>query len=423
MATRSRRKLIVVMIDGLSADYFNTHSENLPTLAMMAERGLYVRRLKSDVPATSMPGRTSMVTGVPADKHGIYGNYLFDGTTFRCANPNDVLVPTIAKHAKEIGLDVASIGYAMVRPSDTTIFHPPWWIRGWLQGSRFAKVSLDLYEGPNLAVRDPEERLSGLKTPHFPKQRSSTPDGQVLDKATVDLSSDRVLVNMAAGLACSPAPPDLILTEISSTDTIQHVFGYESDVSEWALGVADMLIASLLYALNLEGRQDDYVVAVTSDHGHSAIETAIYPNVIIPGATWQSEGATLHVATSNANERQDVVSRLSHFGAEPYESAHIPLTSRSNIATFMAPPGHSFEESPQNLPSNQPTGQPRYLSSHGLKPGSPGDDRPCFFFGAGIPIETLETAAAEEFAPTLASILGLPLEPYPSSPLRNLSSV
>jgi len=416
---RASAKVILIMIDGLSADYLIAHRAYLPTLAGLAERGLYVKRLRSDVPATSMPGRTSLLTGLPAQRHGIYGNYILDGDTFRCASPDDVLVPTLARQAKEAGLDVASIGYAMVRPEDTSVFHPPWWVRGWLEESRFAKASLATYDGPKLAIKDPDARLSGLRAAPLPT--ASPPQHALLAKVTTDLASDGALMRMAARIACSSAPPDLILSEIAATDPVQHLFGYASAISHWSLTAADLFVSSLLHQLSVAGRDQDYILAVTSDHGHSAIETAIFPDVVIPGALWQSEGATLHVAAAPGPARERMSERLAAFGVESHESEHVPAAARSRVATFTAPAGHSFEERPRELAEDQPTGKPRYVSSHGLRPGSPADDRPCIFFGPGIPREVHEYAAPEQFAPTLASALGLPLDPYPAPPLRYLS--
>lgn len=401
----SRRKLIVILIDGLSADYFNDHSSRLPNLATLAARGTSVARLRSAVPATSMPGRTSMITGAPSQVHGVFGNHVFDGRSFRCALPSDVAVPTIARRAKEAGRCVASVGYAMVRPEDADLFQPPWWLRGWMRGSRFAKVS----GGAELA---------GLFTPQGDHGRFSTVSGEAEDSTEegADRSSklmrgfacDQQTLRTVAALACSDNPPDLILTEVAMTDQVQHSFGYESQAAHWSLATADLLVGFLLYQIELAGRQDDYSIVVTSDHGHSPIDTAIFPEVVLPETLWESEGATLHVAVRDAVHRRQVERELVALGAEAIDSQHVPEAVREQIATFAAPERHSFEERPAGQMQEGPTGPPAYVSSHGLRPGAPADDRFCVFAGAGVARGVLSSATAEEFCPTLASILDLP---------------
>ena len=58
-----QRKLLLIMIDGVSADYFEAHPNRLPNLSSLAEDGYRVRRMRSAVPGTSMPGRASILTG------------------------------------------------------------------------------------------------------------------------------------------------------------------------------------------------------------------------------------------------------------------------------------------------------------------------------------------------------------------------
>lgn len=385
----AERKLIVILVDGLSADYFESHEARLPYLSLLRQQGTQVRRLRSPVPATSMPGRTSMITGAPSEQHGVFGNHVFDGTSFRCASPEDVAVPTVARRAKDAGLRVASLGYAMVRPGDASIYRQPWWLRGWESGSRFAKIAVPVG--------------GAAEQPALPEAEEAA-DAELVK----GLAGDHETMRAVADLACSDAPPDLILTEISTTDQIQHRFGYESEAAHWSLATADLLVGALLHRLELTGRRDDYVVVATSDHGHSPIETAIYPDLALPGALWQSEGATLHVAVRDDRERREAERRLADLGAAATDSGHVPAALRGRIATFVAPARHSFEESPAGQRGTSPTGRPAYVSSHGLRPGTPADDRFCLFAGAGVPRGLVETASAEQFCPTLASILGLP---------------
>lgn len=68
--------LIVLMLDGISADSFARRRAHMPHLARLAEGGLVVERLSAEICGTSFPGRTSILTGVPAAVSGIYGNVI-----------------------------------------------------------------------------------------------------------------------------------------------------------------------------------------------------------------------------------------------------------------------------------------------------------------------------------------------------------
>lgn len=401
----SARKVILVLIDGLSADYFEQHRGRLPHLDALSSQGWLVQRLHCPVPATSMPGRTSMITGSPSKVHGVFGNHVFDGRSFRCAEPGDVRVPTIARRARDAGLQVAGVGFAMVRPEDVDLYQPAWWVRGWMKGSRFAKVRGTTPVADFLQARDGADRLPQLAAaPLEGSEAPATGEAQLL----AGFASDHQIIRNVAALACSDNPPDLILTEIAMTDQVQHRFGYESQAAHWSLETADLLVGFLRHQLERAGREDDYVLAIASDHGHSPIETAIFPDVVLPGSLWQSEGATLHVVVEDRTQRREVERRLATVGAESLDSDHVPPALRDRIATFAAPRRHSFEESPLDHDGVAPTGRPADISSHGLRPGAPADDRFCLLVGGGLSPEIIDTAAAERFCPTLASLLGLP---------------
>ena len=129
-------KLIVIMIDGVSADYFRDNKTKLPHLNKLSKEGFTVERLHSIQPATSLPGRTTMMTGVSCDKHGAWGNTIWDGKQFRYSTPYDVTVKSLPQEAMAQGLDVAVMGYGMLRPDEAHVFRHPWWVGEMIQRGR-----------------------------------------------------------------------------------------------------------------------------------------------------------------------------------------------------------------------------------------------------------------------------------------------
>jgi predicted AlkP superfamily pyrophosphatase or phosphodiesterase len=406
---------IVILVDGLSADYFAAHRGRMPHLADMAEQGLEVGRLRSVVPATSRPGRASIITGVAADRHGIYGNQILDGERFRSARADDLRAPSLARLATQAGRDVACVGFGLIAPEEAATFVPPWREHETVRAHPSAKAPLPGDLDVVRVVKD-----TGRLADRRPGRISMAPpesDHGALHPQVAGAAADHLMIELVAELACDAAPPDLILSEIAVTDLIQHYHGYESEAAHWALATADRLIGSLVYRLERAGRMDDTMIAVVSDHGHTPIATAIYPERLIE-ALFASEGASMNVAVRDTAERSTVERQLTELGVAPIDGAHLPPELRDRIVTFVAPDRMAFEMLPKGATHNSATGAPLTISTHGLRPGTAADDRACVFYGNGVAPGRVGTADAEQFAPTIAAALGLDLAPFPAEALR-----
>ncbi len=408
------------MIDGVSADYFAKHRKRLPSLAALAQKGLVVNRLSSVQPATSLPGRTTMMTGTSCDVHGVWGNTIWDGERFRYATPDDVKGLTLTKQAIDAGLDVAVVGYGMIRPEEAKVFHHAWWVGEMVQRAR-DNAPIPAAEGWLRTVkRDDErdERITTLAKQGYPEgipDAYSPSENPTLNYFSAELAGDAVMMQWTAGLACSKQAPDLIVTEILTPDSVQHVAGYESDLGHWSIHYADSLVGQLLQQLENEG-VDDYNFAIMSDHGHSVVHTALNPKKIIPDATYACECAWLYVHYKSEAELAEITAKLAEFGIEALPNEQITPEFKHSIATFVAPEGTAFEDSEEA----DVTGKPNYTSSHGFRPGTLGDDRFCLFAGPyfsrpDFSAQIIETADALQVTPTLAKVLGLDTEPYPSN--------
>lgn len=410
-------KLLVIMIDGVSADYFATCRSRVPHLYALVERGLVVQNLHSEVLGTSLPGRTSMMTGFTADISGVYANMIWDGERFRYANPDDVRVPTIPARTLAAGKTAAVIGFGMIRPEDATIFKPPWWVNQFIQRAR--DVQPYPSDMPWLRVYQHQDsgdyfnevcRQAGYPSDWHPIQ-NETPSSRLM----FGVLADQYALTWAGLLAASENPPDLIVTEFLTTDNAQHETGYKSDVSHWAIAQADSMVGAVMERLEAAGKLDEWNIVIMSDHGHSTVETALHPQVIIPGTIMQSEGSILLTVPVDKADRQRITDALAAYGVEPFATHFVPADFREQVAAFVAPPGVSFEhDDPDEM---EPTGDPAMTSNHGLRPGMPGDDRFAVFAGPVVPRGVIERADAVQVAPTLAQILGLPLDDFPAKPV------
>ena len=411
------RPVIVIMFDGVSADHLARHPARTPHLAALARRGLLVERVAADVPATSLPGRTSILTGVAGDVHGIYGNTIWDGERFRYANPDDVRVATLPRLAQDAGLDAAVIGYGMVRPEDASLFHHAWWANEMLQRARDeAPIPADEGWLRTSRHRDPSGRLGALAAGGLP---TGVPDAYAGDRwhyFLSELAGDQTMLQWTAGLATGDAPPDLLLTEILTPDSVMHMTGHESPFSHWSITFADSLLGDLVSALERAGRLEETTIVVTSDHGHGPVERALHPQEILPGRPLSSEGAVLYVVVDGAADAGRVEARLAEHGVRRIRGdAHLPADRQGVLATFVAPPGAAFEGRPADAEPGTVAGPARYRSSHGFAPGHVSDERIFVAAGPGITPAVRARAASEDVAATLASLIGVGLDGSGSS--------
>jgi len=411
-------KLIVLMIDGVSAEYFVTSRGRLPHLSALAERGLVVNDLRSEVLGTSIPGRTSILTGTTADVSGIYGNKIWDThiQDFRYANPYDVRVPTLPQRMKDAERESAVLGFGMVRPEDATIFRSPWWVDELIQRARDSQpVTSD--EGWLKVYRSrTDSRFSvWCNLVGFPEEWLDVGGDNSAERLLRGAMSDMQAFNWVGIVASHADTPDLIMSEFVLPDTVQHYTGYKSAFSHWSIMQADAAIGMMLSRLSSAGVLDEWNIAIMSDHGHSPIKTAIHPHVILPNVKMQSEGSVLLVAPKDDTERKYITQSLMNYSCMPFHVDFVPDDHRQDLMAFVAPDRHSFELDDSDEIAT--TGKPIHRSSHGLRPGLPGDDRFAIFAGPDIPKGRIDDADAIQITPTCAKLLGLNLDDFAGEPL------
>lgn len=403
-------KLIVIMIDGVSANYFAQRRVNLPNLDALAARGLVVERVAADVPGTSLPGRTSMITGVPASEHGVFGNTIWDGRQFRYANPDDVRMPTLPRAAIEHGLRAAVVGFGMVRPEDASIFKGPWWANEMLQRARDeSPIPADESWLRTSGPLDPTGEWARLARAGFETDVPDAYAGDIVHNLLSGAAGDRTMMRWTTALATSEDPPDLMITEILLTDSIQHVAGQDHPFSDWAVGFADDLVGTLVSGLERANVLSETTIMITSDHGHGTVDRALYTDRLLPGRQVSSEGSVLLARIDDEADALALAQMLKPHGVARLSSSHLPDDRRGDLALFCAPDGCDFQPRPstEGVDPAALSGPPKHLSSHGFRPGHPDDERFCVLVGPGIEPGRRQRAAAEDIAATAAGVIGV----------------
>ncbi|MCP4880308.1 MAG: alkaline phosphatase family protein [Gammaproteobacteria bacterium] len=406
-------KLIMIMIDGVSAKHFAQHRKYLPNLDLLAQQGLQVTQgVTPEMAGVSMPGRTSIITGTPPAEHGIYANRIYDRQAglFRWAHGYDVRCKTLPQLAKEQGLRIANIGYGMPRPEDCHVYMGPWWADDMLLRARDnAPCRADQYWLKAGATYDPDNQLGDLFANHTvqpPVRPNKAKD--VSERLQLGLLADNQMLEIGAALACSKKPPDLLLMELGMPDYYMHKYGQFSDYADFSLRHADAMIGVLRERLRQANKLHEYHLMILSDHGHCALNQGVYINNILdPSTQWSGEGSVLHVVRKDAQHEHEVTNILAHHSIERWHDTHIPEDMRSTLMTFVAPQDSdmSFENSPQGY--TDITGPSKYRSNHGLRPGRTEDFRFCICHGSSISPQTVDRALTIQVAPTMAKILGI----------------
>lgn len=108
-----RRPVVVVCIDGGDPAYFQQYLKEgvIPNIARFMKEGFAVVA-EGTVPSFTCPNNMSMITGTPASKHGISGNYYLDvktGEAIVMTGPELLRGDTILKKFADAGAKVVSI--------------------------------------------------------------------------------------------------------------------------------------------------------------------------------------------------------------------------------------------------------------------------------------------------------------------------
>ncbi len=408
------QKLIVLMVDGISADHYSRIRTQLPHLMALEKRGFRIDRLHAEQLGVSLAGRVSMLTGQTADQSGVFGNKMWDVAEqrFRYANPDDVRSPTIFAHAQAAGRKTACIGAGMIRPEECDLMVPPNWVDGWAINR----------------ARDPEP----VPADH-PWQRviDTAPTQQFLDQCARYglpttyppqlegfyepwmLMCDHIICDWVGAMATAENSPDLIWAEFCIPDHVVHGTGTDSPWSDWTLIEADMAVGKIIQRLTDAGVQDEWNIAVMGDHGFGPIDTAIHLENIVPEIVYSGEGAVAVVQADDTGFSQILVA-VEPYGVEAGAKTMFPADVRDELHLLIAPEKHSFEAL-YGRDRTGPTGKPGAIATHGFRPGSSLDDRMCIFAGPSVPAGRVGKADANQVAPSLANIMGLAIEDFPAT--------
>lgn len=399
----SRPGLILILMDGISSQRFTETRARLPHLDALARDGLLIERLGADTNANSMPARAGVLTGQPAQVHGIYSNGIHcpgaasdtdcHGTGanataghFRPAAVEDLRGETLLEAAREAGLRVASLGFGLARPESCDWYLSPWWEEGALRAKGMTAPRLNHWDARN-------------------------------DALMRAMSNDQQLLNEALSLI-ERETPELVLLELNTPDYCLHVHGNDDALVDGALMMVDAQLGSLLAGLAAAGKREAYHLCVFSDHGHAPVQQALVADRLLPDVALQCDGGLLLVACEDGERQREQAARLAEFGVMPLEATDFLPPDVNHIQLYQAPPGMSFEPACKHAHHAELVAAPGYVSTHGFGPGATSDQRFAILHGPSVaPGERLELESLA-LHPRLRQVLGLPPLGEHSTPHR-----
>jgi predicted AlkP superfamily pyrophosphatase or phosphodiesterase len=220
--------VVLVSVDGLRPDAIGAF--HTPTLERLMREGSYALTATTILPSKTLPSHTSMLTGQPPERHGVFWNSVVT------ADADLIEVPTV-------------FGLARSRGYQTAAF--------------FGKSKFQPLQQPGTL------------------DYSQAPGGWF-----GQWSSARTVRDAVGHLAASR--PNLLFLHLSDPDEAGHRAGWMSGEYGRAVSSTDRAIGDLIAAADAAYGDDGYTVIVTADHGGHGYEhgSADPRDVRIPWIAW-----------------------------------------------------------------------------------------------------------------------------------------
>lgn len=396
------RMVIVISLDGFPGFALEDPAQPVPTLRRLMREGTWAR-MHTINPTITWPNHTTLVTGVPADEHGV----LVNGTILRTEGWPPVSVdpkidkvkmvhaPTVYDAAHEAGLTTAQVDWVAINNASTIT----WAFNEWATP-----------DGP--VEREMIQR--GILTPN---------EVQDFTKSNI-VWRDQVWTKAAAYLI-KEHRPNLMLFHLLTLDTTHHRYGPKTLAGGTAMAFLDGCVAQVVEAVHQAGMANRTTFLVVSDHGFKGYTNQIRTTVALETAGLAKaayvlpEGGTgflyFNATNSPATSRKVAELMKSVEGIagvilpERFRALGLPLPQQDPQMfdlLLTAKPSYSFSGATGGAVT---AAVPQQAGSHGYLASDPELD--AIFIASGYGVKAgakLDEVRSLDVAPTIAKLLGLP---------------
>jgi predicted AlkP superfamily pyrophosphatase or phosphodiesterase len=399
----SGRALVVISVDGLRHDYL-AQKDRAPSLHRLMTEGAAAKSLRSVWPSVTYPAHTTLVTGVPPLRHGIFNNVVFDPFEKNDHGwywyASDIRVPTLWDAARDAGMEVGSVYWPVTVGADIRYNVPQIW----------------------RSKTDEDDKLLAALSTHgiLPKDKPPPAEHR----------TDRERTDTALSIMRTKHPR-LMFVYLTDLDTEQHEHGPFSPDALRTLRAIDTLVEELVTTAATE--YPKLTVALVSDHGFADVTKDVRPNVALRqkgllsvasgkvqsyrAVTWKAGGTAAIMPRDPDDEktRRAVRDLFTTLAKDPANGIANIMDGRtleglgglpSAIVMLEARRGYMFTdavEPPFVTPS-------KYRGNHGYSPDMPEMRATFFLWGDGVTRGVdLGEVDMIDVAPTLATLLGLQL--------------
>lgn len=396
------RMVIVISLDGFPGFALEDPTQPVPTLRRLMREGTWAR-MHTINPTITWPNHTTLVTGVPADEHGV----LVNGTILRTEGWPPVSVdpkidkvkmvhaPTVYDAAHEAGLTTAQVDWVAINNAPTIT----WAFNEWATP-----------DGP--VEREMIQR--GILTPN-----------EVQDFTKFNIVWRDQVWTKAAAYLIKEHRPNLMLFHLLTLDTTHHRYGPKTLAGGTAMAFLDGCVAQVVEAVHQAGMANRTTFLVVSDHGFKGYTNQIRTTVALEAdglakaAYVLPEGGTgflyFNATNSPATSRKVAELMKSVEGIagvilpERFRALGLPLPQQDPQMfdlLLTAKPGYSFSGATGGAVT---AAVPQQAGSHGYLASDPELD--AIFIASGYGVKAgakLDEVRSLGVAPTIAKLLGLP---------------
>ena len=354
-------------------------------------------------------------------------------------------VATIYDVAKQAGLKTAAVRWPASRNADTLDWQVPDVGSMELTTKYSTPGLLAAFEAADIRLGDIISSSSRAAATTGPTS-ASAPATEVAAPAEPKTPRDVVFTN-AFNHILRQHRPNLGLLHLADVDHFQHLHGPGTPQAYAAIKIADDCVRQIWDEMQRQfpGRA---TIVIVSDHGFSAIERMLYPNVLLRKAGLidvkglrvtggsvemlsQGGAAALYLTASSAAERAALVERITKTfeGVDGYSSVVPPsrmseygvadasVDARAPDMLLFAKMGCIFGDTAAgDLPFRD---KPERKGSHGHDPNFPELHATFIAAGAGIRRNVnVGEISNTDVAPTLSALLSVALPDTDGKPLR-----